>query len=662
MATYTNQFDQRGTNPIPDVGEVFRDESGNIFKRTDAGLVSEKLSSTGNISQAKDLFNQTYGQGAYENLAQYNNQVTQNALSGLMGVRDMGQIWAGSTDIAGLSPAGFVKPTNQEAITYGQSPDNPYGGKLTSSLSGVIRQSPTQAQTLANAGATQQQQQQIAQGVAPAQVFPAPQNLAVTPQTQAVQQNPQAQPVATQTTADALKSLQAKLGTNQAQAPTPINPPQVNLQPGQSGADVQQLQSFLIQRGYNIPDGATGYFGPQTKAALSQFQRDNKVDAGNDYGFYGPKTREALAKLGGNIQTSPSAQPMGVSATDMVDNAFATRGLSINDTKAKLDPLQAVKDTIKEVLNSYGVSDITAKMKNLSSEVETLANERDDKIREINDNPWTSQGTKNAEITKIQDRYENKIANRTKSLSLLQDTYKTAVDEAQYMAGLVQKYYDNQATLAQDQYQFELNNALKQQELASSTALAEKKFAEDKRQFGLEYALKQSDLQLAREKAQTGGTTANTATQNQTYDLYNLAAKIVNTANTDKSAFNTAFGLKGPSNYLPGTDAQMVKNQVNQLKANLSLESRQKLKGSGAISDFEARTLERSASALDFNLKDTAAKKEIVQIKGALGSAQGIPQKVNVTDPQSGKMKTFTLDREKINSAVSQGYVVEYAE
>ena len=41
---------------------------------------------------------------------------------------------------------------------------------------------------------------------------------------------------------------------------------------GQTSAQVKQLQQALIAAGYNIPAGATGFYGPQTKAALEQWK------------------------------------------------------------------------------------------------------------------------------------------------------------------------------------------------------------------------------------------------------------------------------------------------------------------------------------------------------------------------------------------------------
>ena len=450
---------------------------------------------------------------------------------------------------------------------------------------------------------------------------------------------------------NALNSLSSEVNKPNTAQSQPINLPSSNLQVGSSGSEVSALQNFLISKGFNIPDGATGYFGPQTKQALSDFQRANGINTEGNYGYYGPITRQAVSS--GNINNGVGGVGASPSKTDVLNQAFVDRGLSINDTKASLNPLGAVKETIKQVLDTYNVSGITSQIKNISSDIENLNTSRNSEIQNIKDNPWTSQGTKDAEIEKITTKYDQKLNVKLNTLNTLQETYKTAADEARYMAGLVQNYYDKQQSLAQDQYQFETNNALKKAELAQTSELNAKKFAEDQRQFNMDYSIKKANLDLEKSKISPSNVS------NDVNSLYNLTSNILS---GDKGAFNSAFGFKSPANYFSGTDAQLIKNQVNQLKSNLSLENRQKLKGSGAISDFEARILERSASALDFNLSDSDARKQITQIRGAIGNSLGVPQKVNVSDPSSGITKSFTLSTSQINSAIKQGYNVEYSE
>jgi hypothetical protein len=61
---------------------------------------------------------------------------------------------------------------------------------------------------------------------------------------------------------------------------------------GAQGADVTNLQNFLIAEGQSIPAGATGYFGSQTQAALAGWQAANGVSPA--VGYYGPITKAAM--------------------------------------------------------------------------------------------------------------------------------------------------------------------------------------------------------------------------------------------------------------------------------------------------------------------------------------------------------------------------------
>jgi len=77
-----------------------------------------------------------------------------------------------------------------------------------------------------------------------------------------------------------------------------------NLQSGDSGEDVTQLQTFLKSQGIDIyPEGLiSGYFGNLTKLAVQRFQKKyGIVSSGNEwttgYGMVGPKTRLKLNEL-----------------------------------------------------------------------------------------------------------------------------------------------------------------------------------------------------------------------------------------------------------------------------------------------------------------------------------------------------------------------------
>jgi len=71
-----------------------------------------------------------------------------------------------------------------------------------------------------------------------------------------------------------------------------IEIPNMNLQPGVRNPHVRRIQELLISLGY-LPANlqTTDNFGPQTRRAMINFQRDRGLPA---TGFFGPLTREAL--------------------------------------------------------------------------------------------------------------------------------------------------------------------------------------------------------------------------------------------------------------------------------------------------------------------------------------------------------------------------------
>jgi hypothetical protein len=81
----------------------------------------------------------------------------------------------------------------------------------------------------------------------------------------------------------------------------PVKTIKANLSPGSRGNDVKVLQNFLISDIAETDDvearalakaGATGYFGPLTRAALAEFQEDAGIKP--SVGYFGPLTRAYL--------------------------------------------------------------------------------------------------------------------------------------------------------------------------------------------------------------------------------------------------------------------------------------------------------------------------------------------------------------------------------
>lgn len=110
---------------------------------------------------------------------------------------------------------------------------------------------------------------------------------------------------------------------NEDAAVSPSGVPKV-LRKGDTGEDVKEMQTLLIDAGYSIgPDGADGDFGSNTLSALLKFQ------AGHDLivdGEYGDQSREALTKAAKMASPAPS---------EWVGYVTAKSGLNIRSSAEK---------------------------------------------------------------------------------------------------------------------------------------------------------------------------------------------------------------------------------------------------------------------------------------------------------------------------------------
>ncbi len=113
------------------------------------------------------------------------------------------------------------------------------------------------------------------------------------------------------------------------------------------------------------------------------------------------------------------------------------------------------------------------------------------------------------------------------------------------------------------------------------------------------------------------------------------------------------------SGSIPFTAGATTKNQYDQLKGLLSLDKRQLLKGSGAISDFEFKVLNQAATDLGRNQTEADFKKSLLKIRGAFQTAAGLEASVKVTPPGGEPFET-TASRAEIDQVISQGGSVEY--
>lgn len=138
------------------------------------------------------------------------------------------------------------------------------------------------------------------------------------------------------------------------------------------------------------------------------------------------------------------------------------------------------------------------------------------------------------------------------------------------------------------------------------------------------------------------------------YDIISSVNSLLN-SNT-----NAITGVGQSPLTMLGITNQATINNYNQLKGLLALDNRQKLKGSGSISDFESKTLAQAASRLSRSLSNTAFRQELSRIQGTLLTASGNEAMVKITDPKTKQSQIVMATRQGIEAALKDGLDVQY--
>ena len=99
--------------------------------------------------------------------------------------------------------------------------------------------------------------------------------------------------------------------------------------------------------------------------------------------------------------------------------------------------------------------------------------------------------------------------------------------------------------------------------------------------------------------------------------------------------------------------AAVAKNLYKQLEAALSLNGREKLKGSGAISDFEANMLKQASAAIGRNLSAADLKIELDKVRKVLADRKNV-----LSGTETANSEDIPSD-EEIQQLIDEGYAVD---
>lgn len=107
---------------------------------------------------------------------------------------------------------------------------------------------------------------------------------------------------------------------------------------GQQNSIVANMQQCLIDTGFSIPAGATGYYGIQTRAAVQSFYASALAIADWDGNSMGPQGRATLGQKITNGVTPPCCKPL-VTGNGTVSSGDVVTGINTATTTPPPPPL-----------------------------------------------------------------------------------------------------------------------------------------------------------------------------------------------------------------------------------------------------------------------------------------------------------------------------------
>lgn len=192
------------------------------------------------------------------------------------------------------------------------------------------------------------------------------QQMGISPAAAAVGETEPATAAATGTTAPAsapdIQGTQSTISPSPSQS-TPEAPPTSDLAAGASGANVQQLQDYLVQMGYLSPQqltGGQGTYGPQTTAAVTQLQQQLGVTPN---GQYNSQTQQALSakyqNVFNSVQSTPSPNQAGLANAQISQLTQQSDDPVMNAMTSSLAPIMQSLNQVLSNINNPALTSVS---------------------------------------------------------------------------------------------------------------------------------------------------------------------------------------------------------------------------------------------------------------------------------------------------------------
>lgn len=255
----------------------------------------------------------------------------------------------------------------------------------------------------------------------------------------------------------------ANQGPN-AQANTPSgtdpNAPQ-NAQNAPVGASTAQA----VQGGYmgpSVVDYLNSVGKPSDFATRAELAKQNGIANYTGTAAQNTQLLNTLRTTNAPLVTNPNTNASGLT-TGVNSSGAATQSSTggAADAYAGLDPIQRQVKMYTDAATALGLPTIKQQYDKTVKDQQDLTNEMNDKIADIRNNPWLSQGIADKEVQKLQDKYATRLDTLTHLETLYDSMYKQGQAQVENVVSgaqadikaaneLAQKQLDAAAALAKD--------------------------------------------------------------------------------------------------------------------------------------------------------------------------------------------------------------------
>lgn len=149
-----------------------------------------------------------------------------------------------------------------------------------------------------------------------------------------------------------------------------------------------------------------------------------------------------------HVAKSP-ATPNTTTPTPLPQNTTAQTGTTTPTTPTGKTPFQNVMDTYTQVYNDLGLGNLKTRYTDALKQVDDIQGELNDKISDVNNNPWLTTASRNDRISALKDKYTPRLDQATNLAKLVDSLISEGNQTAQFLVGHVETDTQNAIETAQ---------------------------------------------------------------------------------------------------------------------------------------------------------------------------------------------------------------------